>query len=146
MPRRRSPKPKAQPRRPRHPAGEFERDSILQPKTQFYRARYHHIIGDSPVLPPGDHTGAQQFLDKIRQARTKGGWNRTEWSGLYKLERKWDKRAKGQDPHFEVYGNGRMKGELLEQVTRRSNRERDVVRAALGVREAVRKLKDENKD
>lgn len=73
------------------------------------RAAYYTIIGDAPALKAGDHQGAADYLRKIRKARVHGGWTRREWARLYALEKKWMRRANGQDAHFEIYGNTLMR-------------------------------------
>lgn len=72
------------------------------------KAAYYPMIGDAPVLGPGDHTGATHYLHKISQAIARGGWTRTEWKRLQLLHKKWFRRANGTDPYFEVYGNRRQ--------------------------------------
>lgn len=68
-------------------------------------AAYRAIIGAAPVCQPGDHRTARLYLKKIYAAVKIGHWTPVEWARLYKLKRKWEGRAKGQDQYFELYGN-----------------------------------------
>lgn len=74
-----------------------------------YRAAYLPLIGDAPECHPGDHARAQAFLTRIELAVAHGGWTRVEWARLRRLRKKWSARALGHDPHFETFGNMRMK-------------------------------------
>jgi hypothetical protein len=82
------------------------------------RSTYAELIGDSPVLKPADHQGAQAFLDRIDRAIEQGGWSAGERTRLYRMRDKWAARAAGNDARFEIAGTrpGRLDPKSEQEV------------------------------
>ena len=72
-----------------------------------WRASFAHIVGDVPLLRPGDRDGARLYLAGIERALDRGGWTPSEWGRLRRMRDKWTRRAEGRDARFEVRGNMR---------------------------------------
>lgn len=70
-----------------------------------FRSRYLVITGEHPTLAPADHDGARSYLARIELAINHGGWTDNERTRLHRLYRVWSRRASGQDPRFNLYGN-----------------------------------------
>lgn len=70
-----------------------------------FRSRYLVILGDHPTLGPGDYDGARSYLARVELAINHGGWTDNERTRLHRLYRVWSRRASGQDPRFNLYGN-----------------------------------------
>lgn len=71
------------------------------------RSAYLSIVGENPEAGPGDHRLAEGILVRIKRAQEHGGWTRSEWSRLRKMELKWRLRLSGRDFRFELVGNKR---------------------------------------
>lgn len=98
------------------------------------RHAYRGIVGDSPQLGPGDHTGAFAMLAGVQRAIEHGMWTRNEWTALHEMERKWRARAEGRDARFEVAGTkpGRLKRPEEQQMRIARDRARQVERVRRG--------------
>lgn len=70
-----------------------------------WRAAYSSLIGDPPLLSPGDHDGAREYLSRIESAIERGGWTKSERGALQRMRVKWSRRERGEDAYFEVIGN-----------------------------------------
>lgn len=83
-----------------------------------WHSAYQRMLGPRPKCGPKDYGAAYLYLGRIKQALEQGGWTPGEWGRLHKLEEKWQRRAEGKDPVFEVMGNrgGRMSEGELERV------------------------------
>ncbi len=81
------------------------------------RAAYWATIGPSPECEPGDVGTAQRFYAAIVRALDEGPWTHSERTALGSLEKKWRKRAYGEDPRFLVAGT--RPGRLLRGLERR---------------------------
>jgi hypothetical protein len=75
-------------------------------------------LGKPPVCPPGAAgqrlaRGFLDDLDRVREQYDEEGmvpWTRNEQSALSRLYRKWEARAKGEDPVFNQYGYPPQRG------------------------------------
>lgn len=75
-----------------------ERGIVLAP-------RYREVVGSTPILAPGDMSGAQVYLNRIKAALNMGGWTRDERNRLKRIKRKWIEKAEGRDAWFMSNGN-----------------------------------------
>lgn len=80
-------------------------------------AAYWAVIGPSPHCEPGDVATAQRFYAAIVRAVDEGPWTHSERTALGALEKKWRRRAYGEDPRFLVAGT--RPGRLLRGLERR---------------------------
>lgn len=110
----------------------FERvEREAYPAQHHPRSAYSLIVGDVPILTPGDRHGAEMFLMQIERAIEQGGWTRAEWNRLYRMREKWKARAQGKCARFNLFGN--RQGGLNKQEQRRL-RQAEQMR---GVRELI---------
>jgi hypothetical protein len=80
-------------------------------------AAYWEHLGPAPNCLPGDLVGAAIFHRKIVGVIERGAWTHNEQTTLGDLERKWRRRARGEDPRFVLAGN--RPGRLHRTVERR---------------------------
>jgi hypothetical protein len=80
-------------------------------------AAYWAVIGPSPECEPGDLATAQRFYAAIVRAVDEGPWTHSERTALGALEKKWRRRAYGEDPRFLIAGT--RPGRLLRGLERR---------------------------
>jgi hypothetical protein len=74
--------------------------------TNHNRSSYYPLLGDSPILLPGDNEGAKKFLEKIKEVMLNQDvkWNAAERGRLRALYAKWKRRAEGTDSTFQQFG------------------------------------------
>lgn len=73
-----------------------------------YNSAYRHLISTDLQCAPGDHETALRIVAQITAAMTDMlNWTDNEKSRLYELRKKWQARADGRDPRFEIAGNRR---------------------------------------
>jgi hypothetical protein len=91
---------------------------------------YREVLGSAPDCAPGDTEAARRYLDKIAAVLAKGGLTRSDRSMLYRMRDKWQLRADGKDPRFNVVGTrpGRLAAEQENRI-----RELNAVLAISGV-------------
>ena len=80
-------------------------DPPRRPPRPKYSARYYEMLPTPPTLP--DRAWALRYLAAIRDLMARSVWReftRTEQSGLQRLERKWARRATGQDARWNALG------------------------------------------
>lgn len=88
-------------------------------------AAYWEILGPAPTCLPGDLMAAAIFHRKVASCVERGGWTHNEQTALVELEKKWRKRARGEDARFVLVGNrpGRLSRHLERRVRDLENRE-----------------------
>lgn len=95
------------------PAREDDKKEIAAHGGKF-RSGYRHIVGDAPMCGPRDLLAAKAFLAKIERAldeatfsESEGGYglSKTERNRLKRMQEQWGRRARGDDPRFNVVGN-----------------------------------------
>lgn len=105
-------------------------DNTIEPTVYGYTpdgsprtSAYYVEIGEPPTCAPADHSTALAYLHRIEAAIVKGGWTSYEADRLRKLRRKWERRAFGRDPRFELVGtrDGRLSADV-EDVLRPKQR------------------------
>lgn len=82
-----------------------ERKHIQDMQRVILRPRWRELTGDTPTLAPADIEGAKNFLRKILDAISRGGWTIDERNRLKALKRRWVKKASGNDAWFNANGN-----------------------------------------
>lgn len=88
-------------------------------------AAYWERLGPAPTCLPGDLVSAAIFHRRIISTIERGGWTHNEQTALAGLERKWRKRATGQDARFVLAGNrpGRLHRNIERRVRELNHRE-----------------------
>lgn len=97
-------------------------------------AGYRTILGDVPKCGPGDLDAAKRYLARIERALEHGGWTRSERNRLYRLRDKWQARADGKDPRYNVVGTrgGRLSPDeeiRIRDINARLSIEREIEKA-----------------
>lgn len=89
------------------------------------RAAYWAVLGVTPSLLPGDRIGAAIWHRKLVAVIEQGGWSHNEQTALADMERKWRRRARGEDARFVLAGNraGRLPKSVEARVERLTERE-----------------------
>lgn len=82
------------------------------PRLPWYSAAYYAYLGSAPTGT--DPTQARTYYRAICHQLDKGGWTRSEWTGLRRLEQRWRRRVDGQDARWALFGAkaGRLVKEL----------------------------------
>lgn len=72
-----------------------------------WQSAYREMLGSTPLCGAGDHRKAGAYWQAIVKAlELDGQWTPAERNRLRLMEKKWRKRAEGEDLRFEVVGNG----------------------------------------
>lgn len=84
---------------------------MTEPRPTIRTSSYYTLIGPAPDCSSTDHARALEYLTKINEAIVRGGWSEYETIRLKKLKAKWERRAFGKDPRFNLVGTriGRLK-------------------------------------
>lgn len=95
---------------------------------------YFAVIGTPPTCGASDFEPAFDYLNKINRAIFQGGWKPWEMGRLKKLKAKWERRAFGNDPRFNLVGtqDGRLPAATEHELRPARARARDLERIAKG--------------